>query len=160
MKWLRVGEIASLTIGDVRDLDGKAVSVINLSRHQTKGSKSRRVFVSAELQKLLNQYLATISDLNDSRAFIRSSRTGGHFSNVSLSLRFKAIYAAAGIKTSSHSGRRTFATRLNAAGIGMRTIQNALGHANIQTTQIYTHVTDPQLKSVHERFHGRPSDAS
>jgi integrase/recombinase XerD len=142
---LRVGEIAALTIGDIRDLDGRAVSVINLSRHQTKGNRARRVFLSAELQKLLNQYLATISDLNDSRAFIRSSRTGSHFSNVSLSLRFKAMYAQAGIKTSSHSGRRTFATRLNAAGIGMRTIQNALGHANIQTTALYCDVSDDQL---------------
>jgi integrase/recombinase XerD len=148
MAGMRVGEIASLTIGDVRGLDRKAVSVINLSRHQTKGNRARRVFVSAELQKLLNQYLATISDLNDSRAFIRSSRTGSHFSNVSLSLRFKAIYAQAGIKTSSHSGRRTFATRLNAAGIGMRTIQNALGHANIQTTALYCDVTDDQLANA------------
>lgn len=148
MAGMRVGEVAALTIGDVRGLDGKAVSVINLSRHQTKGNRARRVFVSDELQKLLNQYLATISDLNDSRAFIRSSRTGGHFSNVSLSLRFKAIYAQAGIKTSSHSGRRTFATRLNAAGIGMRTIQNALGHANIQTTALYCDVTDDQLANA------------
>ena len=145
MAGMRIGEIAALTIGDVRGLDGRAVSVINLSRHQTKGNRARRVFVSAELQKLLNHYLVTISDLNDSRAFIRSTRTGGHFSNVSLSLRFKAIYAQAGIKTSSHSGRRTFATRLNAAGIGMRTIQNALGHANIQTTALYCDVTDDQL---------------
>jgi integrase/recombinase XerD len=145
---MRIGEIASLTIGDVRELDGRAVSVINLSRHQTKGSKSRRVFISEELQKLLNQYLATIADLNNSSAFIRSSRTGSHFSNVSLSLRFKAIYQAAGIKTSSHSGRRTFATRLNAAGIGMRTIQNALGHANIQTTALYCDVTDDQLANA------------
>ena len=148
MAGMRVGEVAALTIGDLRGLDGKAVEVISLSRHQTKGSKSRRVFISAELQKLLNQYLATISDLSDSRAFIRSSRTGCHFSNVSLSLRFKAIYAAAGIKTSSHSGRRTFATRLNAAGIGMRTIQNALGHASIQTTALYCDVSDDQLANA------------
>jgi integrase/recombinase XerD len=148
MAGMRIGEVAALTIGDVRGLDGKAVSVINLSKHQTKGNRARRVFVSAELQKLLNQYLATISDLSDSRAFIRSTRTGGHFSNVSLSLRFKAIYAQAGIKTSSHSGRRTFATRLNAAGIGMRTIQNALGHANIQTTALYCDVTDDQLANA------------
>ena len=145
---MRVGEVAALTIGDIRDLDGRAVAVINLSRHQTKGTKSRRVFISAELQKLLNQYLATITDLSDSRAFIRSSRTGSHFSNVSLSLRFKAIYAQAGIKTSSHSGRRTFATRLNAAGIGMATIQQAMGHSSIQTTAGYCHVSDEQLANA------------
>lgn len=145
---MRVGEISKLTIGDVRDIDGSAVSVINLSKHQTKGSKSRRVFVSTELSKLLNQYLATIGQLDDHRAFIRSERTGGHFSNVSLSLRLKAIYAAAGISTSSHSGRRTFATRLNAAGIGMATIQQAMGHSSIQTTAGYCWVSDDQLANA------------
>jgi integrase/recombinase XerD len=72
----------------------------------------------------------------------------GHFSNISLSLRLKAIYASAGIKTSSHSGRRTFATRLNAAGIGMATIQQAMGHANIATTAGYCHVSDAQLANA------------
>ena len=145
---MRIGEIAALTIGDVRGLDGKAVDVIHLSKHQTKGHRSRRVFISDELRKILNVYLAQISQLDDQRAFIRSSRTGGHFSNVSLSLRFKAIYAAAGIKTSSHSGRRTFATRLNAAGIGMATIQQAMGHANIATTAGYCWVSDDQLANA------------
>lgn len=145
---MRVGEIAALTIGDVRDIDGSAVTVINLSKHQTKGNRARRVFVSDELRKLLNSYLATINQLDDSRAFIRSTRTGGHFSNVSLSLRMKAIYLAAGIKTSSHSGRRTMATRCNEMGIGMRTIQHLLGHANIQTTALYCDVSDDQLANA------------
>lgn len=145
---MRIGEIAALTIGCVRGLDGKAVDVIHLSKHQTKGHRSRRVFISDELRKILNVYLAQISQLDDHRAFIRSSRTGGHFSNVSLSLRFKAIYAEAGIKTSSHSGRRTFATRKNELGIGMRTIQHLLGHANIQTTALYCDVTDDQLANA------------
>jgi len=148
MAGMRIGEISKLTIGDVRGLDGKAVDVIHLSKHQTKGNRSRRVFISDELRKLLNTYLATISDLDDSRAFIRSTRTGGHFSNISLSLRFKAIYLGAGISTSSHSGRRTFATRLNAAGIGMATIQQAMGHANIATTAGYCWVSDDQLANA------------
>jgi integrase/recombinase XerD len=144
----RIGEICAITIGDVRGLDGKAVEVINLSKHQTKGNRSRRVFISDELRKILNQYLAKISQLDDSRAFIRSTRTGGHFSNVSLSLRFKAIYAQAGIKTSSHSGRRSFASHLNAQGIGMRTIQHLLSHANIATTALYCDVSDEQLANA------------
>lgn len=148
MAGMRIGEIAALTIGDVRGLDGKAVSVINLSKHQTKGNRARRVFVSDELRKALSQYLATLEGMGDTRPFIRSTRTGSHFSNVSLSLRFKAIYQAAGIKTSSHSGRRTFATRLNAAGIGMATIQQAMGHANIATTAGYCHVSDAQLANA------------
>ena len=82
---MRIGEIAALKIGDVRGIDGRAVEVIHLTKHQTKGNRSRRVFLSDELRKLLNTYLAQIEQLDNSRAFVRSTRTGGHFSNVSLS---------------------------------------------------------------------------
>ena len=133
---MRIGEIAALKIDDVRGIDGNAVNVINLSKHQTKGNRSRRVFVSDELRKLLNSYLATISSLDGSKALIRSTRTGGHFSNVSLSSRLKAIYESAGIKTSSHSGRRTFATALHERSVGIKTIQHLMGHQSIQTTAI------------------------
>lgn len=145
---MRIGEIAALKISDVRGIDGRAVDVINLSKHQTKGNRSRRVFVSDELRKLLNIYLIKISQLDGNKAFIRSSRTMGHFSNISLSLRFKAIYASAGIKTSSHSGRRSFASSLGEKGIGIRTIQHLLGHANIQTTALYVEVRDDQLANA------------
>jgi integrase/recombinase XerD len=148
MAGMRVGEIAALTLGDVRGLDSKCLEVINLSRHQTKGNRSRRVFVSDELRKLINSYLATQIKLDDSKAFIRSTRTGGHFSNVSLSLRFKAIYEAAGIRTSSHSGRRSFATALASKGVGIKTIQHLLGHANLQTTALYVEVRDDQMASA------------
>lgn len=142
---MRVGEIAALTIGDVRTIHGKATDVIHLAKHQTKGNRSRRVFVSDDLRKLLDSYIAQSPDMSDDRPFIRSSRTGGHFSSVSLSLRMKAIYLAAGIATSSHAGRRTFATHKNELGIGMRTIQQLLGHANIATTALYCDVSDDQL---------------
>jgi integrase/recombinase XerD len=145
---MRIGEIAALKINDVRDIDGSAVSVIHLTKHQTKGNRSRRVFISDELRKLLNSYLATISAFDGSKPLIRSTRTNSHFSNVSLSLRFKAIYLEAGIRTSSHSGRRTFATQKNALGIGMRTIQYLLGHANIATTALYCDVSDDQLANA------------
>lgn len=148
MAGMRIGEICALTIGDVRGLDGKAVSIIHLTKHQTKGSRSRRVFVSDNLRKQLDAYLASINDLGDGKAFIRSKRTGGHFSNVTLSTRFKAIYRAAGIDTSSHSGRRTMASRCHAMGIGMRTIQQLLGHANLATTALYVDVQDNQLASA------------
>ena len=145
MAGMRIGEIAALTIGDVRGIDGRAVEVINLSRYQTKGNRSRRVFLSESLQKLLTTYLAQIAQLDDSRAFIRSTRTSGHFSNVSLSSRLKAIYESVGIKTSSHSGRRTFATALHERSVGIKTIQHLMGHQSIQTTAIYVTITDDQM---------------
>jgi integrase/recombinase XerD len=145
---MRVGEIAALKINDVRGIDGKAVEIIHLTKHQTKGNRSRRVFVGEDLQKLLNSYFRKISSLKDSTALIRSTRTNGHFSNVSLSLRMKTIYRSAGIDTSSHAGRRTYATRKNELGIGMRTIQKLLGHQNIATTALYCEVSDQQLKNA------------
>ncbi len=145
---MRVGEIAALTIGDVRGIDGRAVEVIHLTKHQTKGNRSRRVFISDDLRKLITSYLADRSHVSDGTALIRSTRTGGHFSNISLSLRMKAIYRSSGISTSSHAGRRTFATRKNELGIGMRTIQQLLGHANIATTALYCDVSDDQLTNA------------
>lgn len=142
---MRIGEIAALKIGDVRGIDGRSVEVIHLTKHQTKGNRSRRVFLSDELRKLLNTYIAQIEQLDDSRPFIPSSRTRGHFSNVSLSSRLKAIYESAGIKTSSHSGRRTFATALHERSVGIKTIQHLMGHQSIQTTAIYVSITDDQM---------------
>jgi site-specific recombinase XerD len=52
-----------------------------------------------------------------------------------------------------HGIRHTFATDLLSAGADLRAIQEMLGHKTIATTQIYTHITNPQLKSIHERFH-------
>jgi len=63
---------------------------------------------------------------------------------------FKEIYELAGIRTSSHSGRRTFATRLNSKGIGMRTIQKLMGHQHISTTALYCEVSDDMLRSAVE----------
>jgi integrase/recombinase XerD len=64
----------------------------------------------------------------------RAKTEGGRaFSALTLSMLFKEIYELAGIRTSSHSGRRTFATRLNARGVGMRTIQKLMGHKHIST---------------------------
>ena len=74
MAGMRIGEIAALKISDIRGIDGRAVEVINLSKHQTKGSKSRRVFISDELRKILNQYLAQISQLDDQMQSIQAMR--------------------------------------------------------------------------------------
>jgi integrase/recombinase XerD len=148
MAGMRIGEIAALKIGDVRGLDGRAVDIIQLTRHQTKGHRSRRVFVGDELRRILTQFLSNSSNLSDAAPLIASSRTGRHMSTVTLSTRLKFIYRAAGIDTSSHAGRRTFATRKNELGIGMATIQQLMGHSSIQTTALYCSVSDEQLRNA------------
>ncbi len=148
MAGMRVGEIAALTLGDVRGIDGRAVDIIHLARHQTKGNRSRRVFLGDELRKIINGYLVWRSNDGDAAPVIASSRTRRHMSNVTLSMRIKSIYRAAGIDTSSHAGRRTFATRTNEIGIGMATIQQLMGHSSIQTTALYCHVSDEQLRNA------------
>jgi integrase/recombinase XerD len=69
---------------------------------------------------------------------------------MNLSMLFKEIYETAGIWTSSHSGRRTFATRLNAKGVGMRTIQKLMEHRNISTTALYCDVSDETMRNAVE----------
>lgn len=145
---MRVGEIAALTLGDVRGIDGRAVDIIHLTRHQTKGNRSRRVFVSDELKKILNEFLIRSNSLPVNAPVIASSRTRNKMSTVTLSTRLKYIYKAAGIDTSSHTGRRTFATTKNELGIGMATIQRLMGHSSIQTTALYCDVSDQQLMNA------------
>ena len=63
---------------------------------------------------------------------------------------FKEIYETAGIRTSSHSGKRTFATRLNEKGVGIKTIQKLMGHRNIGTTALYCEVSDAMMRNAVE----------
>jgi integrase/recombinase XerD len=144
---LRVGEIAALTIGDVYTQDGSVRREAKLGAHQTKGNKGRTVVLSDRVQKELTIYQKFLGKSGPSNPLIQSQR-GRSFSNVTLSTLMKEIYSEAGINTSSHSGRRTFATNLNSIGVGMATIQKLMGHASISTTAIYCSVSDETLKNA------------
>ena len=147
---LRVGEIAALTVGDVATESGEVRREIKLGAHQTKGSKGRTVVLSERVRKEIGSSLKTKPVRHDQTPLIASQRNGRAFSNVTLSMLFKAIYEIAGIRTSSHSGRRTFATRLNTRGVGMRTIQKLMGHKNIGTTALYCDVSDETMRNAVE----------
>jgi integrase/recombinase XerD len=147
---LRVGEIAALTIGDVATSQGEARREIKLSPHQTKGSNGRTVVLSSKVQREIGEYLKGRWLIDRDAPLIASERKLRAFSGVTLCMLFKEIYELAGIRTSSHSGRRTFATKLNACGVGMRTIQKLMGHKHISTTALYCDVSDEVLQNAVE----------
>jgi site-specific recombinase XerD len=154
---LRVSELTSL------DRDH-----INLKRREFmvrgKGQKDRPIFISQEAAHWVEQYLDKRDD-NTRPLFIRYSGTkkvdlSGNFHRLTVRSvqRLVARYALlAGITkhVSPHTLRHSFATDLLMNGADLRSVQAMLGHSNIATTQIYTHVTDPHLKAVHEKFHSQ-----
>jgi integrase/recombinase XerD len=146
---MRVGEIAALAIKDVANQYGEARREIRLDSGQTKGSRGRIVVLSNRARKEIEAYLKLHPNVKPDWPLIRSQR-GATFSSLTLSMLFKEIYELAGIRTSSHSGRRTFATRLNGKGIGMRTIQKLLGHRNIATTALYCEVSEEVMRNAVE----------
>jgi integrase/recombinase XerD len=107
---LRVGEIAALTVQDVVTVEGNPRREIKLAAHQTKGSKGRTVVLSSRVREETASFLKSEARRIDEGSLIASQRNRRGFTSVSLSMLFKEIYEMAGIRTSSHSGRRTFAT--------------------------------------------------
>ena len=95
------------------------------------------MILSERVRKELGSFLKNMTNRDQGEPLVASQRNGRKFNNVTLSMLFKEIYQTAGIKTSSQSGRRTFATRLNEKGVGMRTIQRLMGHRHIDTTAVY-----------------------
>lgn len=150
----------------VSELTGLDREHINLKRREFmvrgKGQKDRPIFISQEAADWLQKYLDVRTD-NTKSLFIRYGghkqvdRTGNFYRLTPRSVqRLVAHYAlAAGITkhVSPHTLRHSFATNLLMNGADLRSVQAMLGHSNISTTQIYTHVTDPHLRAVHEKFH-------
>jgi site-specific recombinase XerD len=150
----------------VSELVGLDRDHINLKRREFmvrgKGQKDRPIFISAEAAAWLQKYLDARKD-NTKPLFIRFAGnkkvdlTGNFHRLTARSVqRLVAQHALlAGITkhVSPHTLRHSFATNLLMNGADLRSVQAMLGHSNISTTQIYTHVTDPHLKAVHDQFH-------
>jgi site-specific recombinase XerD len=152
---LRVSELVALNIDH-----------INLKRQEFtvrgKGQKDRPVFISNDAASWLQRYIDQRTDTTKP-LFIRYSGrktvdlSGNYHRLTARSVqRMVAHYALlAGITkhVSPHTLRHSYATDLLMNGADIRSVQALLGHSNISTTQIYTHVTDPHLKSIHQKFH-------
>lgn len=152
---LRVSELASLDREQV-DTQRREFGVIG------KGRRARVVFLSERAASFVESYLVSRSD-HYSPLFIRMNRddtpdTDGESMRLTVRTiqRIVEKYAKAAklpIKITPHGIRHSFATDLLHNGAGLRDVQELLGHKNIATTQIYTHVTRADLKKVHEKFH-------
>ncbi len=155
----------------VSELVGLDRDHINLKRREFmvrgKGQKDRPIFISPEAAAWIEQYLAQRQD-TAKPLFVRYSGSkqvdlSGNFHRLTARSvqRLVARHARlAGITkhVSPHTLRHSFATDLLMNGADLRSVQAMLGHSNIATTQIYTHVNDPHLKAVHEKFHHKNND--
>ena len=154
---LRVSELCSLD-RDKIDIKRGELSVMG------KGRKIRLVFLSEESKKQLADYIAKRTDV-DEALFIRIPKSGKFGKDSNLRLTPRSIqrivhkYAVKGgimgKHVSPHSLRHSFATNLLRNGADIRSVQAMLGHSSVTTTQIYTHVTDSQLRDVHKKYHGK-----
>lgn len=155
---LRVSELVSLNREQV-DLKRKEFGVIG------KGRKPRVVFLSDQAADWLARYLSTRED-SWSPVFVRFSRNrpDPKSDGEEMRLTVRSVQrlvksyvekAHLPIKVTPHGIRHSFATDLLRNGAGLRDVQEMLGHKNIQTTQIYTHVTRPELRAVHKKFHSK-----
>ena len=148
---LRVSELCSLT----RDVNFKSGEF----SIRGKGSKVRVVFISDDAKNAVDKYLNMRKDMDDA-LFIKVGIERDGEKNEGLARRsierivkHYAIVAGISKKVTPHVIRHCFATDLLSNGADIRSVQIMLGHSNIATTQIYTHVTDKQLREVHKKFH-------
>jgi integrase/recombinase XerD len=150
----RASEISAMQLADVRLAEGFCVA-------RGKGDKHRVVPLGGAAARAIEEYLAherpALAARGGSPQWLILSRTGKR-------LRREAIWEAVkkyGLRTGApgelhpHTLRHSFATHLLAGGVDLRQVQEMLGHANISTTQIYTHVDKTRLKQVHQKFHPR-----
>ncbi len=154
---LRVSELARLNRDQV-DLERKEFGVIG------KGSKPRVVFLSDRAAEWIRRYLEARQDYFRP-LFIRHagrvdiSRDGQNMRltprSIQLMVSKYSRMSGLPVKATPHTLRHSFATDLLSAGADIRSVQEMLGHESIRTTQVYTHVTDRQLREVHRAFHGR-----
>jgi len=156
---LRVSELCSLP----RDIN------LNIDEFSVrgKGEKVRVVFISPEAKNALKKYLEKRDDMSDA-LFVqvaspiknsekKQNEISGALTSRSVEriIRFYATKAGISKKVTPHVLRHVFATDLLSNGADLRSVQTMLGHANIATTQIYTHITDKHLRDIHKNFHNK-----
>lgn len=152
----RVGEVVGLRTTSI-------VAEHRLLRAFGKGNKERLVPIADSALAWLQRYVDDVRPVLRSRArrdpgdVLFLSRTGRPLDRVRVFQVVRAACARAGLALacSPHALRHSFATHLVAGGADLRSVQEMLGHASLQTTQVYTHVDHERLRAVHEKLHPR-----
>jgi len=139
---LRVSELCALNRDSFGEAKNGEISI------RGKGGKIRVVFISEEAKQAVKNYLDKRSDTEEALFFLTPR-------SVERMIKQRAIEAGISKKVTPHIIRHCFATDLLSNGADIRSVQALLGHSNIATTQIYTHITDKQLRDVHKNFHGK-----
>lgn len=157
---LRVSELVKLD-RDKIDLDRREFGITG------KGGKTRVIFLSKRAAEWIDKYLKHRDD-NYKPLFIRhKGKMGPNQTDEDMRLTPRSVQrmikkygkkVKLPVDVTPHVLRHSFATDLLMAGADLRSVQEMLGHKNVSTTQIYTHVTNKQLRDVHEAFHGKGGD--
>ena len=151
---LRAKEIAALKISDIFDEKLNVLEEVNLTRSMTKGEKQRHIYINnKKISKALSEHIKTrqkkegaLFRYND---WLFKTQRKESFSPDILQKWFRKLYDKAGIKgASSHSGRRTFITRLIEQGADIKAVSNLAGHASITTTAGYVDSNPDRLKRI------------
>ena len=156
---MRISELVSLNLQHVSGLTGKTdpdktleLSILG------KGRRVRPVFLSPHACMWIRAYLADRGP-DDEKALFVNNRTKNPESRRLSARAIQAIisrYARAaglGKRVTPHTLRHTYATDLLSRGADLRSVQELLGHKNVATTQIYTHITNKRLRDIHTKFH-------
>jgi len=145
---LRVSELCGLKVADV-DLDGAIVSCFG------KGSKQRRIPIGKSAVHWLQRYIAVRDRLGSNNPVLFLNRGRALTRQLAWSI-IKTHAAKAEVPNiSPHTLRHSFGTHLMQHGADSRSVQALLGHSDISTTEIYTHITDMHMRKAYDRFHPR-----
>ncbi|MFT5849510.1 MAG: site-specific recombinase XerD [Patiriisocius sp.] len=155
---LRIAELVALNVDQMSMLkDNSETRTYELSI-VGKGKHIRTIFISPHAAGWIRGYLASRPDV-DKPLFINFRSNNAETNrltprSIQKMIARAALMAGLSKKVTPHTLRHTYATDLLDAGADLRSVQELLGHKNVATTQIYTHVTNKRLRDIHEKFHG------
>lgn len=154
---MRISELLSLNVEQVSFLKDNGKKTYELSIIG-KGKHVRTIFISPRSAEWIRKYLKKRGDIYKPLFINMRSKNPDHTClsprHVQSMISRCAVLAGLSKKVTPHTLRHTYATDLLSHGADLRSVQELLGHKNVATTQIYTHVTNKRLRDIHEKFHG------